>query len=189
MEENQKNLKHTEFTRQSDDACYLLQKDLGNAKRLKYMTTDTRDSQFVTEGKVNFFGMSSTVAAPFKQEVDTDMKFAKLTNCGDRTALGPFPLNGPSLGVIGSDVRFFGEPSRERGACTPVITDYQERTFTPFINIEVPDPMRSVYTSGPQSGISTRAQNRVVPEKPASFDASNVDPVSCERIRKFNRCQ
>jgi hypothetical protein len=181
-------MQYREFNRLSDDSCYRELKDFGNEKKLKYMTTRVEDSQLVTEGKVNFLGLPSPLtASDFKPEVDTDMKFAQLTNCGDRTALGPLPLNGPLSGLSGPDVLLTGSHTRERGACTPVVTDYQERTFTPFINVEVPDPMKSVY-DGYQAGLSTRSQNRIKQVAPRSQGTFNVSPVECKRVRKFTNC-
>lgn len=180
---------YREYNRLGDDSCYMSQKQMGNEKKLKYMTTRIEDAQFVTEGKVNFMGLPQNMTgSEFNPQIDTDLKFSNLTNCGDRTALGPFQFNGPNLGRSGPDVILTGSATRERGACIPVITDYQDRTFTPFINIEVPDPIRSVFSDGPQSGVSTRSQNRIKQEHRQASTEFKPVPVQCERIFKFNRC-
>lgn len=181
---------YREFNRLGDDSCYISQKNSGNEKKLKYMTTRVEDSQFITEGKVNFMGLPQNMtASEFNPEIDTDLKFSNLTNCGDRTALGAFQLNAPNMGINGPNVLLTGSATRERGACTQVITEYQDLTFTPFINIEVPDPIRSVFTDGPQSGISTRSQNRIKQEKKPLSGEFSIRPVECERVLKFNRCK
>jgi hypothetical protein len=181
--------KPREFNRLGDDSCYIAQKDAGNAKRLKYMTTNvTDDSQFVTEGKVNFMGVPATMsAAEFSPEIDTTMKFSALTNCKGREEPYSFPLAGPSFTSSGPHVEAAGIYSRERGACNLKPTEFQERVYVPFVTSEVPDPLRSVYHFGPQSGISTRAENRIKIEtgSGSTLKKGGVgQPVSCEYVHK-----
>ena len=181
------NSQFREFNRMSDDSCYISQKAAGNQKRLKYMTTNvTEDAQFVTEGKVNFMGVPALMsAAEFSPQVDTDLKFSAMTQCKGRDDPKTFPLNGPYFTSTGPTVDLGGLPSRERGACNVKPTDFQERVYTPFINIEVPDPMKSVYSFGPQIGTSTRQENRIKPTPENSGKRGGVgSPVECELIGK-----
>lgn len=176
-----------EFNRMSDDSCYISQKVAGNQKRLKYMTTNvSQDAQFVTEGKVNFLGVPAQMsAAEFSPQVDTDLKFAAATQCKGRDDPKTFPLNGPYFTSTGPTADLSGLPSRERGACNVKPTEFQDRIYTPFINIEVPDPMKSVYAFGPQNGVSTRQENRVKPSVPVVGTTGGVgSPVECTMIGK-----
>lgn len=180
---------YREFNRLSDDSCYISQKDAGNQKKLKYMTTNISaegDAKFVTEGKIDFMGVPAVLsAADFSPELDTSLKFAALTQCKGRQDIDAFPLNGPYYTSSGPNVDLRGAPSRERGACIPVATEYQDRVYTPFLAAEVPEPIRSVYTFGPQNGVSTRQENRVKPTPENTGKVGGVGrPGECRLVGK-----
>ena len=182
-----------ELTRLSDDRCYISNRQASNDKKLKYVTTRVDGGHFVTEGGQFFLGLPKEAAPRYSADDDATLRCASSTQCRGKHELGQLPLAMPSTFVTGPDAVHTGTNSRVRKACIPVLTDYQDRVFTPFVTVEPPNPVKSVYTAGPQSGVSTRALNRVVPSESTpkpSGDPARVRPVDCKPWRKTSElCQ
>ena len=157
--------KNVEFNKLNEDACYNLQKDLSNKKKLKFVTTNHIDLLEAKE-KLNFFGigMRDQLFVP-GERIDTysDLLNGKngqtLTNCNVRNGFGQLPLpTTPYRGQLQhGDVKIEDSIRNNievrKNACLPRDTNFHDRSFAIFddkLDIHTPQAIKSVET--PQVG-------------------------------------
>ena len=136
--------KNTEFNKLNEDACYTLQKDVSNKKKLKFVTTNHIDL-IEAKDKLNFFGiaMKDQLFVP-GDKIDTysDLLNGKsgqiLTNCNTRHGFGQLPLpTTPYRGQLQHGDVTIEDSIRNnvqvrKNSCLPREQDFHNRSFAIF---------------------------------------------------------
>jgi hypothetical protein len=160
----------SEFNKTRDDPCAQQQRLEGNEKKLKFVTTNFRDLQDAKES-LNFYGMTikDTLFVP-SAKIDQDSALRQgdnggvLTQCNTKNGFGALPL--PTMpsrfqmyhGDVYVEDTMRNTMNTNRKSCFTPTTEFFNRYFYIFKNVEVPDPSKSVETDafGPRGGASTR---------------------------------
>ncbi|NDC95678.1 hypothetical protein EB118_12410 [bacterium] len=160
-----------EFSRTSEDQCYIQRKDIDNNKKYKFITTSFNDLEKASTD-LNFFGLhikDQLFVPSDKMDSDSKLRYGVdggvMTNLKVRHSFGQLPLpTMPSKYQTAhgaTDKHHFYETQLNDKSCMPMDTHFHNRSFTIFDDakgIETPNATYSV-EKDLRCGISTRFTN------------------------------
>jgi hypothetical protein len=154
-----KEYENTDSTRLNSDECYINQRNNDNTKKLKYFTTNHVDLLKAREN-YNFFGIAvqEELFVP-SSKIDTYSNLLNgnnggvLTSCNVKSGFGQLPVQSSfrgqvSHGDVVTEDRLQKNLEVKKNACLPrdSESDFINRQYQIFTNIEVPNAVKSVET-------------------------------------------
>lgn len=168
------NVKFREFNRTIDDPCNIQQRNDGNDKKMKFVTTNHVDL-INAKADMNFFGMTvkdHLFVPSDKMDIYSELIQGQtgniMTNCNTTNEYGqlPFPTTPSRYQLYHGDVDKeneirYNNIETNRNTCNPRDDTYYTRYFSLFNNesgIPLPNALQSVETKdmGPRGGAATR---------------------------------
>ena len=148
--------KPREFNKLKDDPCDIAQRNAGNDKALKFVTTSFRDLADA-KTKMNYFGIDikdQLFTPDYLMDEDSKLRLGvtggQLTNQNARHELGGLPL--PTMpsrfqlyhGDVGIEDTMRNYIGQNKKSCNPQNYNFHDRSFYMFEGLEKPDATKSI---------------------------------------------